>query len=251
MDLPAVIDLFNQTVRAEPIPRPWTPVTRTDRFVRLGGHLDFLLWWSLTAAAAAEAVADQVAHVRASGRGLLWRVYAFDEPPELPGLLRAAGFVEEESGTLMFRDLALPFPLVADDAATISRVRTLAALDDYVAAGDLAFDEDGGWQREAFAERLADPDLALFVAHVDGRPAAAGRLDMSVGDVFGYLFGGGVVPAHRRKGVYRALVAARVAVARARGLKYLCTDARDASRPILQSLGFVPVARQMTWLLTP
>jgi hypothetical protein len=40
-------------------------------------------------------------------------------------------------------------------------------------------------------------------------------------------------------------------MARDRGLKYLSTEARETSRPILQRLGFIPAVRETTWVLSP
>lgn len=55
-----------------------------------------------------------------------------------------------------------------------------------------------------------------------------------------YLMGGVVLPDHRRRGVYRSLLAARLRHARARGLDLVTTQARaSSSAPILARLGFV------------
>ncbi|MBO0514362.1 GNAT family N-acetyltransferase, partial [Streptomyces beijiangensis] len=52
------------------------------------------------------------------------------------------------------------------------------------------------------------------------------------------LWGGGTAPEWRGKGIYRALVAYRAAIAAERGYRYLQVDATDDSRPILERLGF-------------
>jgi GNAT superfamily N-acetyltransferase len=96
---------------------------------------------------------------------------------------------------------------------------------------------------------LADPDLGLYVAYMDGMAAASARIEMSDAWSFGLLQGGGVAPPHRRQGLYRALVAARAEEARARGLRYLTCDARETSRPILEGLGFVPATKAVLWTL--
>ena len=57
------------------------------------------------------------------------------------------------------------------------------------------------------------------------------------------LFGGATLPAARGRGAYRALVAARAAEAEKRGTPTLVTHAGQMSRPILERLGFEPVAR--------
>jgi GNAT superfamily N-acetyltransferase len=56
------------------------------------------------------------------------------------------------------------------------------------------------------------------------------------------LWGGGTLPGWRGRGVFRALVAHRAALASARGFRYLQVDASPASRPIFRRLGFVELA---------
>ncbi len=46
------------------------------------------------------------------------------------------------------------------------------------------------------------------------------------------------LPAYRRRGLYTALLAARVREARARGVPYLTIDAGSMSRPIVTRHGF-------------
>jgi GNAT superfamily N-acetyltransferase len=253
MDARRLTSLFNDTVRANPIERPWLPVDRGGSCIRLDGPKAFLLWWKLTTDTLEPAVAAQADHARQTGKGLLWRVYDFDHPEGLVDCLKRHGFTLDEAGTLMFLDLAAASPSPADvaEGVTVRRATTPQGLEDFITANGAAFEEMADWQREAFGGRLDDPELALFVAYAGDERVAAGRLDMGLGDRFGYLFGGGVAPAHRGRGIYRALVAARVKADRAMGRTHLCTDARDTSRPILQSLGFVPVAGHTTWELKP
>ncbi|MCW8219460.1 GNAT family N-acetyltransferase, partial [Streptomyces griseolus] len=55
---------------------------------------------------------------------------------------------------------------------------------------------------------------------------------------FAGLWGGGTVEHWRGRGVYRALVAHRAALAAERGYRHLQVDATDRSAPILRRLGF-------------
>jgi GNAT superfamily N-acetyltransferase len=59
-----------------------------------------------------------------------------------------------------------------------------------------------------------------------------------------HLLGGVVLPQHRGSGLYRALVAARLGHARARGISLATTHARESSSaPILERLGFATICR--------
>ena len=46
----------------------------------------------------------------------------------------------------------------------------------------------------------------------------------------------------RGRGIFRALVALRAAIARERGVRYLQADAMDTSRPLFARLGFAELA---------
>jgi hypothetical protein len=97
---------------------------------------------------------------------------------------------------------------------------------------------------------LVDPDLALYIALVSGNTVGSAHLELGSAN-FGLLFGGGLSPAYRRQGLYRALVAARAKEATRWGCRYLATDARETSRPILQNLGFICASSETTWVLPP
>jgi GNAT superfamily N-acetyltransferase len=65
------------------------------------------------------------------------------------------------------------------------------------------------------------------------------------------MWGGGTLPAWRGRGIYRALVAYRAGLAAARGYRYLQVDASPDSRPILERLGFVRLARTTPYIWEP
>ena len=82
----------------------------------------------------------------------------------------------------------------------------------------------------------------LFVAYCDGAPVAAASyapLERSA-----FLMGGVVLPEYRGRGLYRALVHARIAHAHARGIGLVTSHAREqTSAPILEKMGFETVCR--------
>ena len=251
MDLDRILTLFDAEVRARPAAAPGTKMERLGALVLLTGAFNYVSSWDLRADTVQAAVRDCAAHFRALGEELLWRVYDHDEPSGLSACLADEGFQPDPSGTLMFLDLD-DAPVMAPIAgAEVRRVRTLEDLDDFIQANGRAFGQEEPWQRAAFGQRLGDPDFVLLTAYAQGQAAASARLEMADGRPFGLLFGGGVVPAYRGLGLYRALVAARATAAKARGLRYLSIEARDTSRPILERLGFVPAVREVTWVLRP
>jgi hypothetical protein len=76
-------------------------------------------------------------------------------------------------------------------------------------------------------------------------PAAIGRLQTRAASAFGGLYGGFTLEAHRRRGLYHALIAERARDALRLGARYLRVDALPTSEPILERLGFVKLAD--TW----
>jgi GNAT superfamily N-acetyltransferase len=80
----------------------------------------------------------------------------------------------------------------------------------------------------------------LFLARAGGEPAATAGVVLLPKSA--YLIGGVVVPRFRGRGLYRALVAARLRHAAEAGLAIATTQARaDTSAPILERLGFETV----------
>lgn len=68
------------------------------------------------------------------------------------------------------------------------------------------------------------------------------------GEVGVNLFGGGVLPQARGRGVYRALVRARWEDAKQRGTPALTVQAGRMSRPVLERLGFEFIAPMLTYV---
>jgi GNAT superfamily N-acetyltransferase len=76
---------------------------------------------------------------------------------------------------------------------------------------------------------------------VDGEPAGAGSLSLFPPDG-ATLNGGAVRPRFRGRGVYRALVAARLRMARDAGAAGLVVWGGSMSAPILARMGFQTVS---------
>ena len=79
---------------------------------------------------------------------------------------------------------------------------------------------------------------------------AAGSLDVVRGTEFAGLWGGGVLPEWRGRGIYRALVAARARAAVELGVRYMHSDCTAMSRPILERSGLVPVTTTTPYVWT-
>lgn len=109
---------------------------------------------------------------------------------------------------------------------------------------------DSAEQSERRADELVDrfrqdPDSfhVWLVRDPGGDVVCSGRVDFVNGTDFAGLWGGACDAAHRGKGLYRALTAARArsAQGQGQGKKYLHSDCTGYSRPILQRAGLVPI----------
>ena len=182
----------------------------------------------------------------ARGRQLEWKTYAHDEPADLTDRLAAAGFVPEERETVLVGSSEA----LAGMPETVPGVEIRATEDpaDFTAIGVMesaVWGEDWSWIADDLTERAASLGRAGFrvvVAEAEGRVVSAAWLVMRPGGEFASLWGGSTLADHRGRGIYRALVARRAAVAREAGYPYLQVDASEMSRPILERLGFVAVA---------
>lgn len=175
-----------------------------------------------------------------------WEVSGSATPADLRDRLVALGFEpdpEPEVVGMVLTDEPPPVPA----GVTVRRVETLA---DYAVSQEIARvafgvpEEERAAMRErdevGFEQLLASPDAALFLAELDGTPAASARATFARGGVV--LNSGATLPAARGRGAYRALVRARWEEGRRRGTPALVTQAGAQSRPILRGLGFVEVA---------
>jgi len=191
----------------------------------------------------------------ARGEAVEWKWHSHDLPSDLPDRLLAAGFVPEDRETVV---VGLAEPLTAAPAALpggvrLRQVTERADLDRIAAMQSAVWHEDRSWQsRGLAAEVAADPSsITILVAEAGDSVVSAGWVRYANGTEFASLWGGSTLPSWRRRGIYRALVAARARLAVANGYRYLQVDASDDSRPILERLGFVALTVTVPFVFTP
>ncbi|WP_335978178.1 MULTISPECIES: GNAT family N-acetyltransferase [Streptomycetaceae] len=185
-----------------------------------------------------------------AGREYEWKLYSYDLPADLPQRLTAAGFTAEPPETLMVAEVAeLAQDTPVPEGVRFAEVRDAAGVDLMAKVHDEAFGTDSGRLRDRLLDQLGDPDVGMTLATAGGRPVCGARVEFHPGTQFASLWGGGTVPEWRGRGIYRALVAHRARTAAARGCRYLQVDASDQSRPILERLGFAPLAVTTPYVL--
>jgi len=205
---------------------------------------------AVTTEAEADAIIDAtIAEYDALGIRFRWNVGPDSRPLDLAARLERRG--------LQSRRALLLAAAVADLDLEPSPGVTVEIVDDHnltAFAGVVA----GGWDvaqepliayEHAVQRYHATPRATLhrsFLATLDGEPAGAAN-----GICFPrslYLMGAVVLPQHRGRGVYRSLIAARLALARTRGVRLAtCQALADTSAPILTRMGFVTIAEELSF----
>jgi hypothetical protein len=174
-----------------------------------------------------------------------WKHYSYDQPPDLPDRLLAAGFTREPSETLLVAEIAdLTLDVPPPPGVELRAVVDQQGVDALVSVHNEVFGEDHTALGRALLAALGHrpAKTVAVVASAGLTPVAAGRVEFHSGTDFASLWGGGTLTAWRSRGVFRSLVAHRAALASNRGFRYLQVDASADSRPILQRLGFVELA---------
>jgi GNAT superfamily N-acetyltransferase len=200
-----------------------------------------------------ELIARQVRFFSERSEAFEWKLHGHDRPPDLPQRLRAAGFVPEDTETVVVAPVAavaaeprVPEGVLLREVRERLDVQRIADLEATV------WDEEVGWVDALADEREADPEsLHIFVAEAGDVVISAGWVRFPSGTEFATLWGGATLPAWRGRGVYRALVARRALLAAEGGRRYLEVDASDDSRPILERLGFVAVTTTTPYIWSP
>jgi GNAT superfamily N-acetyltransferase len=241
-----ILALFDRDMRANP-PAPG-PGYRQERVAGASftvgpaaeAHHNTVEYSALDEASADGCIGAVVGRFAALRHSFEWKVHAHDRPADLAARLLGKGFEKGGRETLMVRPAGVDQQPQAPSGIEIRRITDPADLADVVAVESTVWNDDNAWLGEALGAELAqDPDsLGIYIAYADGKAVSAGWIRLHAGRAFATLWGGSTLPAYRSRGIYRALVETRAALARSRGARYLAVEASDDSRPILERNGF-------------
>ena len=173
------------------------------------------------------------------------RPLAIHLDPKLADLrdrLVAHGFEVDETEALMVLDLEdapFPGPIALPADVTVRRLESAAELVDVRRIEETVWGQEMPWVTESLAADLALPGyLSVYAADVDGQPACAAWMYFHANGQFADLWGGATLPEHRGKGLFTAILAARVQEAAERGYRFVTIDAGPMSRPIVERRSF-------------
>ncbi len=251
MDPVRVLRRFDQEMRRDPHEVDGYCIEKSSSIVRLVSPADVTVLYSrVSPAKMREFVAGQLADFRARHSSVEWKIYSHDRPPGLSRLLSRAGFKPDPTERLMVFDLHVPYPgRPSANAPEIRRVHGGAGLRDFFRVNRAAFGRSDPVRNAYLRTHRNDPHLGLFVAYIGSRPVSSGRVEVTPGRSFAGIYGGGTDPAFRGRGIYQQLVRARADFARDAGSRYLYVEAvEETSRPILERVGFVPLASVVGWV---
>jgi GNAT superfamily N-acetyltransferase len=188
---------------------------------------------------AERAIDEAIETYGALGLPFAWTLGPWTRPLDFAVRLRRRGFTSTRAlGMGAPPDLRVEVPAGID----VREVADDATLEAFIACSA------EGWahhERELAAERASHAALLsarpqrvrLWLAEIDGR--GVGTAVTVLFDDHGYLMGAQVLAPHRRRGVYRALVAARLAQLRELGHEYAVTlGGVSTSAPALARMGF-------------
>jgi GNAT superfamily N-acetyltransferase len=228
------------------------------RWVTVGGAgWCGILWSDLDAGTADRVIADQVAFFAARGEEFEWKLFSYDQPPDLAQRLLAAGFVAEDAESLMVAESAqIAGPGVAEvalpDGIRLVTVTDEAGVERMIEVHDRVFGPDPRLRASLMTQLRNSPESTVMVLAMAGdEPVCSARIGFGTGTDFAGLWGGGTLPQWRGRGIYRALVGYRARLAVARGYRYLQVDASPESRPILERLGFACLATTTPFIWSP
>lgn len=202
----------------------------------------------LAPAEADTVIAQTMAEYRELGIKFRWVVGPDSGPADLGDRLVRAGMIRTADANGMVRSTATPID-PADPTITVEPVdaTNVAAYTATMAAGWGVPPEP---LARANAVVLASSHQRLVLARIDGEPAGTAAYVSFPRSM--YLLGGVVLPRFRRRGVYHALVASRLADARALGLGLVTARAQvGSSAPVLERLGFTTVCTFTSYTNVP
>ncbi|MDB5321582.1 MAG: acetyltransferase [Phycisphaerales bacterium] len=199
-----------------------------------------VIYSSLSADTADAAIVREIDHHRGLNAWFEWKFFAHDAPMDLLERLRHYGFDIGPKEAVLVLDLNRPPMWVHEESHAVMCVDRVEQVAVFREVAEQVFAKDYSFTATELEAAIRDGSAEQrgYVAYAGEEPVGVGRLYTHPESAFAGLYGGGTLVAHRGRGFYRALVAARARDAIARGARYLQVDALPTSRPILERLGF-------------
>jgi GNAT superfamily N-acetyltransferase len=220
-----------------------TPSTRS-------AHLNEVMLSQVETALAEATIDETIAVYRKYRLPIKWCVGPRTAPEDMGERLRRRGFQPWDVRGMGCDPAACE--LATPDEVTVEAVDewNLPVFVDTMASGwSLADDQKEPTAGQFRSALRAEPrTVHLYLARIGARPV--GTAGLILRKDYAYLIGSQIEPAARGRGLYRALIEARLRFLRERGVALAVTQAREkTSAPMLEHLGFETLFRSQCWLL--
>jgi len=247
-----ILNIYDRETRAEPRYPPVVTVVHNQYFVKLvgPGNFTFISYWQIPPQHTALALHDEMQSLKQLGGKVMCRVYQHDVPKDLENCLANEGFEQLDTVTLTVLPL-LQFELKQDKSPDIQvkELRKAKDVADFLCVTEAAFGQPSPQDHAYIEESMKFPNFKYYLAYIKQQPVGAARFIVPEHSRFGFFFGGCVLPEFQGQGVYSALIKTRLQVAKSLNLEFICNEAKESSRPIMEKIGFHSIVKARTWYL--
>ncbi|WP_377890688.1 GNAT family N-acetyltransferase [Alkalihalobacillus sp. R86527] len=241
MDKNELRTLFDNEMRQNVTP-PGFRREETDHVIRHvslhSSESGFIIYAEVTSENAIKVIKGEQSRFGELNQGFEWKVYSYDEPSNLVDLLQEEGFEKGEKEALMVIALTEDHFLLSHDTSIVKEISDVEGINAIMKLEETIWNESFADLGERLWRDFTETNaLRLYGIYEDDELVSAAWMYLE-GENFSSMWGGSTLPAHRKKGHYTALLAARAKKAMELGHPILTVDASTMSEPILQKSGF-------------
>lgn len=238
-----LLDLFDRELRIEVT----IPGVKKDvypglvRFTRPVSGMNYVLYSRLPLQELDKAIEAQVAHFSLIPQPFTWHVYEHDQPRVLGTRLLAHGFERDaEADVILIKDLThTPINRGEGSGIEVRRISSANELRDVASIEQACSGGDFRWLIPRLLLQMGVPGYqSVYLAIVNDIPVGTAWVIFPPESQFASLNGGATLPDFRGRGVYSAILSARLDEAAQRGRQFAVVGAGEMSRPILLRRGF-------------
>jgi len=188
-----------------------------------------------------QVIREQVDYFLPLGQPFEWNLCGHDLPGDLTSRLERHGFSpDDDPGSVMVLELDhTPDTLRSPVQVDVRRLVRRTELADVVQIVEGVWGGSYEWIHKRMGDHMEIPGyLSVYVAYCEGSPASTAWIYYPKDSTFASLFGGSTLTKFQGRGLYKAILAARVQEAIQRGRQCLIVDSNSNSRPIVERHGF-------------
>ena len=224
------------------------------RFVRQAPGMNYVLFSKLEDAGLDTVIREQIGFFSEMDQPFNWKIFEHDDAAKLEERLNALGFgrEDEDYDVIMVLDLeAIPERLLLPVTKDVRQLKQVDQIRDVVRVLEEAYGGDFGWLLQRMGSVIEIPGyLDVYAGYEDGEPVACGWAYAYPNIEFTALFGGATIGAHRSKGWFTSIMAARVQYAKSLGRRYATLGVEPECQGMFEKFGFerISSAYYLYWM---